>query len=177
MTYFHRLISVQQFGSPSLSAAALSNWRYTPPPTSSAVRSNKRKCKGHRLRGQTHLLTSGLFYSVNDDRYEPYPTSKRRAVSPSVSHLRDTHRTPGSSRGPVAIAIPSGLASGASSPTVGHAYAYPPGPRAASSPTMRNAMILASPILRPTARSLRRDEEDEREIDGAGHAVGGLTLS
>lgn len=96
-----------------------------------------------------------------------------------MSHYRDAHqRTPSGSRGPVAISIPAGFASGTSSPTVGFAsaYAYPPVPRTASSPTMRNAMILASPILRPTARSYRRDEEDEREIDGAGHAVNGLTL-
>lgn len=39
-------------------------------------------------------------------------------------------------------------------------------------------MILASPILRPVPRHGmgRRGEEEEREIEGAGEAVGGLTL-
>jgi hypothetical protein len=40
-------------------------------------------------------------------------------------------------------------------------------------------MGLASPILRPVARgsvSVRRGDE-EREVEGAGEAVGGMTLS
>lgn len=40
-------------------------------------------------------------------------------------------------------------------------------------------MGLASPILRPVPRtgmSLRRNEGDEREIEGAGEAVNGLSL-
>ncbi|KAG5654715.1 hypothetical protein H0H81_007471 [Sphagnurus paluster] len=59
-------------GSPfSMMSTPISQWRYTPPPTTSAVRSNKRKF---------------------DDRFDPYQSaSKRRAVSPSISHLRDSH--------------------------------------------------------------------------------------
>lgn len=39
-------------------------------------------------------------------------------------------------------------------------------------------MVLASPILRPIPRygMGKKGEEEEREIDGAGEAVGGLTL-
>jgi hypothetical protein len=41
-------------------------------------------------------------------------------------------------------------------------------------------VILASPILRPVPRAglgIRRGEGDDREIEGAGEAVGGLTLA
>jgi hypothetical protein len=43
-----------------------------------------------------------------------------------------------------------------------------------SSPTMRSSMGLASPVIRPVPRPRR--EGEEREVEGAGEAVGGLTL-
>ncbi|KAJ6621104.1 hypothetical protein B0H10DRAFT_1790430, partial [Mycena sp. CBHHK59/15] len=158
-------------GSPSMSSmSSISHWRSTPPPTTSAVRSNKRKF---------------------DERFDPYQNaSKRRAVSPSLSYLRDSHPSSPKSRSnprlPISIPIiPSSAASsGASSPTVGvsvGAAAFlsmsrPVG--SVSSPTLRS-MSLGSPILRPVPRSaagVRRGEGEEREIEGAGEGVGGLTL-
>ncbi|KAJ8456763.1 hypothetical protein ONZ45_g18586 [Pleurotus djamor] len=145
-----------------------SQWRYTPPPTSSSGRTNKRK------------------FSI-DDRFDPYPTSaKRRAVSPSLSHLRE-HGGIGSplssrpgTRLPIAIPIsipPSAVSSAASSPTIAGSYGstFPRPMSLTSSPTLRATMGLASPILRPVPR--KRLEGEEREIEGAGEAVGGLTLS
>ncbi|KAF8640521.1 hypothetical protein AX17_000183 [Amanita inopinata Kibby_2008] len=160
-------------GSPSMSVAStpLSRWCYTPPPISGAVRSNKRKL---------------------DDRFDPYPSaSKRRAVSPSLSHLRDGHGTMSSpisrnsnTRLPIAIpmSIPGSTASSTtSSPTISGSFpsSYPRAVSLTSSPTLRATMGLASPILRPVARgsvSVRRGDEG-REIEGAGEAVNGLTLS
>ncbi|KAF7979389.1 hypothetical protein HWV62_42486 [Athelia sp. TMB] len=153
--------------SPSLSHTPAIQWRHTPPPTTSAVRSNKRKL---------------------DDRFDPYPSSsKRRAVSPSVSsYFRDAHsslRTPGTPRLSIPIGIPVNNApSVAGSPTIGSMYATSI-PRngsighmsVSSSPTMRSSMSLASPVLRPMAR-VRRGDGEEREVEGAGEGVGGLTL-
>ncbi|KAJ7246287.1 hypothetical protein B0H12DRAFT_1325128 [Mycena haematopus] len=158
-------------GSPSMSSMgssmSIGHWRSTPPPTTSAVRSNKRKF---------------------DERFDPYQNaSKRRAVSPSLSHLRDSHPSSPKSRSnprlPISIPIiPSAASSTTSSPTVGVGTAAFLVSRSngISSPTMRPAMALASPILRPVARSaagVRRGEEEEREIEGAGDGVGCLTLS
>ncbi|KAF5368507.1 hypothetical protein D9758_002316 [Tetrapyrgos nigripes] len=125
------------FGSPSMSSVSstpINHWRYTPPPTTSVVRSNKRKL---------------------DDRFDPYPnTSKRRAVSPSVSYLRENHPIIGSPvsrsnpRLPIAIPVSvpgSAVNSTTSSPTVG-SYSTRPVPMT-SSPTMRASMGLASPIF------------------------------
>ncbi|KAI6136462.1 hypothetical protein F5141DRAFT_1074844 [Pisolithus sp. B1] len=149
-------------------------WRYTPPPTASAVRSNKRKF---------------------DDRYDPYPTAaKRRAVSPSISYLREVHaslsypRTPnGRPSFPNPLAIPvSNSGSANSSPTV-TSYNMPiyTGSRqvglgsmsVSSSPILRPTLGLASPILRPIARNRRGMDGDERDIEGANEGVNGLTLS
>ncbi|KAF9056572.1 hypothetical protein BJ165DRAFT_1522473 [Panaeolus papilionaceus] len=151
-------------GSPLLpSSTPLAQWRYTPPPTASVVRSNKRK---------------------QEDRYDPYShPSKRRAVSPSVHSLRESHHAANSpitrssgSRLPIAIPISipaSTVSSAASSPTIGNSYpSFPRGISITSSPTLR-PLSMASPILRPLGR--RRDE-NEREIAGAGEAVNGLTL-
>lgn len=134
---------------------------------------------------KTYALTSSLLsdrlsrYTV-DDRFDPYPT-KRRAVSPSISHLRDSHSNMGSPRSgrlPIAIPVPvpsSAMSSAASSPTMaGGQYSRPM--NITSSPTLRASMGLASPILRPLMRA-RRDDRDDREIDGAGEAVGGLSLA
>ncbi|KAJ7751253.1 hypothetical protein DFH07DRAFT_530862 [Mycena maculata] len=156
-------------GSPSMSSmssVSISHWRSTPPPTTSAVRSNKRKF---------------------DERFDPYQNaSKRRAVSPSLSYLRDSHPSSPKSRSnprlPISIPImpASAASSTTSSPTVGVGV----GPAAflsmsrpgngISSPTLRATMGLASPILRPIPR--RRGEGEEREVEGAGEGVGGLTL-
>lgn len=162
--------------SPSLtSAPALVQWRYTPPPTASAVvRSNKRKC---------------------DDRYDPYPTSaKRRAVSPSISYLRETHpslsypRTPNARPSlPIPLAIPvSNGGSATSSPTVtNYSFQNYPTPRQvglgqmslSSSPILRPTLGLSSPILRPIPRIRRGTDGEERDIEGANEGVNGLTLS
>ncbi|KAJ7651714.1 hypothetical protein DFH06DRAFT_551893 [Mycena polygramma] len=156
-------------GSPSMSSMSsmmsISHWRSTPPPTTSAVRSNKRKF---------------------DDRFDPYQNaSKRRAVSPSLSHLRDSHPSSPKSRSnprlPISIPImpASAASSTTSSPTVGvgvgtfMSMSRPT--NGISSPTLRPALALASPILRPIPR--RRGEEEEREIEGAGDGVGCLTLT
>ncbi|KAG0704394.1 hypothetical protein DFH29DRAFT_827973 [Suillus ampliporus] len=162
--------------SPSITSTPMSiQWRYTPPPTTSAVRSNKRKL---------------------DDRYDPYPTSaKRRAVSPSISYLRETHpslvsypRTP-SSRPPVPIPLsipPSNSTSATSSPTVTSGYPFQTYPSSrqvnlgtmslSSSPVLRPSLGLVSPILRPILRTRRGADGEEREIEGAGEAVNGLSL-
>ncbi|KAI0697569.1 hypothetical protein BC835DRAFT_754628 [Cytidiella melzeri] len=150
-------------GSPKLTT---SSWRYTPPPTSSsAVRSTKRKL---------------------DDRYDPYPSAKRRAVSPSVSYLREslsyTPRTPSNARVtiplPHPIAIPVMPSSCASSPSITPSGLA--GPRSMSwsaqsvlsSPTLRAQIGLASPVLRP----MMRRREEGKEVDGAGDGVHGLSL-
>lgn len=122
-----------------------------------------------------------------DDRYDPYPLpAKRRAVSPSVSYLREsqpslfTPRTPnGNGRAalPHPIAIPVVPSSGASSPVVtpsGLSGSRPLswGPQSVlSSPTLRAQMGLGSPVLRPMMR-----RREEREVDGAGEGVHGLSL-
>ncbi|KAG6866061.1 hypothetical protein C0991_009158 [Blastosporella zonata] len=154
-------------GSPMISSMStpINHWRYTPPPTTSAVRSNKRKL---------------------DDRYEPYQTaSKRRAVSPSMSFLRDGGTPMNGRNGRLPISIPinipgSTVNSAASSPTISSSYpsSLSRPVSMTSSPTMRSTMILASPILRPVPRHSmsRRGEEDARDLQGAGEAVGGLTL-
>ncbi|KAJ7161342.1 hypothetical protein C8R43DRAFT_330565 [Mycena crocata] len=161
-------------GSPSMSSMSsmsISHWRSTPPPTTSAVRSNKRKF---------------------DERFDPYQNaSKRRAVSPSLSYLRDSHPSSPKSRSnprlPISIPImPASTASSTtSSPTIGvgvgnAAFLSMSRPvNGISSPTMRASMGLASPILRPVPRSaagVRRGEGEEREIEGAGEGVGCLTL-
>ncbi|KAF8898955.1 hypothetical protein BD779DRAFT_1486386 [Infundibulicybe gibba] len=157
-------------GSPSMSSMSstpINHWRYTPPPTTSAVRSNKRKL---------------------DDRFDPYPSaSKRRAVSPSLSHLRDIHPNNGSPMGtrnprlPISlpITIPSSAVSSAtSSPTITGTYptTIPRTMNITSSPTSRATIGLSSPILRPVPRVMRRGDGEEKEIEGAGEAVGGLTL-
>lgn len=138
----------------------------------------------------TFLITLFLV----DDRYDPYPTSnKRRAVSPSVTYLRESHlsfnpRTPTGSRHPMPlpISIPCGLNSGASSPIVGPSSHNGNGTgrplsigsaSAMSSPTLRAQIGLASPILRPMIRARREGEGREgREIEGAGEAVNSLSL-
>ncbi|EMD41839.1 hypothetical protein CERSUDRAFT_61806 [Gelatoporia subvermispora B] len=152
---------------PSVSASpSISSWRYTPPPTSSAVRSNKRKM---------------------EDRYDPYPTSaKRRAVSPSISHLRDLNSRSGNGTPRLTMPIPIPIpppGSGASSPIVSASSYFGSGrasfgsTSALSSPTMRAQIGLASPVLRPMVRARRDEERELREIDGAGLAVNGLSLT
>lgn len=124
-----------------------------------------------------------LTQQLVDDRFDPYPTStKRRAVSPSLAALEQSQRTPlgrgSSSRLPIAIPISipgSQVNSACSSPTISGSYPRFPGSVGAvsSSPTMRSSMALASPILRPI---MRRREGEEKEVEGAGEAVNGLTL-
>ncbi|KAF9566118.1 hypothetical protein CPC08DRAFT_658277, partial [Agrocybe pediades] len=150
---------------PTMTPSQINQWRYTPPPTASAVRSNKRKL---------------------EDRFEPYQnSSKRRAVSPSVQYLRESHQLAGSpmsrSNGPrypiaIPVTIPQSTASSAaSSPTISNGYpSYPRGLNITSSPTLRATISMPSPILRPLNR--RREEEEEREIEGAGEAVNGLSI-
>jgi hypothetical protein len=174
--------------SPSTTNTPAPQWRYTPPPTTSAVRSNKRKCEFPAWFMDSPSLLN-MNYTV-DDRFDPYPSSsKRRAVSPSISYFREAHgslhtRNPGTPRLSIPIAVPvSTVNSATSSPTV---CTYPtssiPSARngsigqmsVSSSPTMRSSMGLASPVIRPVPRPRR--EGEEREVEGAGEAVGGLTL-
>ncbi|TDL28229.1 hypothetical protein BD410DRAFT_894312 [Rickenella mellea] len=179
------------YGSPSLTSAP-NLWRQTPPPSTSAVRTSKRKY---------------------EERFDPYlPSAKRRAVSPSMSSLRDAH-------GVSPIVIPrspvlrprlsfSQSNSATSSPTVsqssshhslitaalqgqgtsnGHSGHQRSGslscPSLSSSPNIRASLVLASPVLRPVPRlagGARRgngDIEGEREVEGAGEGVGSLTLT
>ncbi|KAF8506582.1 hypothetical protein F5888DRAFT_1797852 [Russula emetica] len=118
---------------------------------------------------------------VDDDRFDPYPTSsKRRAVSPSVSFLRENHtslspiyipRSGSSSRGPIPVPITSSATGSVASSPISHNGTLP-----FASPTMRSSMGLASPITRPMRMSRRIDGED-REVDGTGEAVNGLSLA
>ncbi|KAG7098964.1 hypothetical protein E1B28_000852 [Marasmius oreades] len=153
--------------SPSISSTPINSWRYTPPPTASAIRPNKRKL---------------------EDRFDPYPAAKRRAVSPSISYLRDGHShsslgspiTRNVPRLPLTIPVPvpaSTTPSATSSPTITSPYpsSLTRGVSMAASPTLRSTIGLSSPVLRPLARNGRRDG-DEREVDGTGDAVGGLSL-
>ena len=165
-------------------------WRYTPPPTTSAVRSNKRKCeclcRGQRSHSHVHKTV--------DDRYDPYPTAaKRRAVSPSISYLRDSHsslpypRTPnGRPSLPIPLSIPvSSTNSALSSPTIaGYPFSSYSNPRqvgigpmsVSSSPILRPTLGLSSPILRPIPRHRRGLDGEERDVEGAGEGVNSLTL-
>ncbi|KZT08543.1 uncharacterized protein LAESUDRAFT_723411 [Laetiporus sulphureus 93-53] len=137
----------------------VSSWRYTPPPTSCAVRHNKRKL---------------------EDRYDPYPTAaKRRAVSPSVSFYsaRNGHGMPRLTM-PSPVAVPAGgPGSAMSSPIVSSGSSY--FTRSAnnlSSPTLRPQVGLASPVLRPILSRPRRQADSDREVNGAGEAVNGMKL-
>ncbi|KAH9950990.1 hypothetical protein B0H21DRAFT_818819 [Amylocystis lapponica] len=115
----------------TLGSPIMSNWRYTPPPTSSAVRSNKRKL---------------------DDRYDPYPNaSKRRACrrrSPrcSMAHIwfptyLYAHPYPDSQlpTSPLEASVQAGHVS----------------------PTLRAQIGLSSPVLRPMVRRRFGEEEKE----------------
>jgi len=152
---------VFSFGSPNMTPnSGPSSWRYTPPSSSSAVRSGKRK---------------------HEERYDPYPAAKRRAVSPSMStYLR------GSPRISIPVAIPISVpSSSTSSPVItqmqsfthpNFAFSRPViGSPGVSSPTMRATMgLLASPILRPLPRARR--EGEEKEVENAGEYLGGISL-
>ena len=175
------------FGSPTMTPnSGLNSWRYTPPSTSSAVRSNKRK------RAYIAPFTSNVypgpdselltwFGFTDDDRYDPYPAAKRRAVSPSIStYLR------GSPRISIPVAIPISVPnSSSSSPVVTQMQSYTHsnfgfsrpviGSPGMSSPTMRATVgLLASPILRPLPRARR--EGEEREVENTGESLGGISL-
>lgn len=171
--------------SSAVSSPIISSWRYTPPPTTSAVRNNKRK----RMSSQSKCTLCSMsradndYYAV-DERYDPYPSAaKRRAVSPSISHLREAFNGRGAPRlsMPIPIPIPSGIHSGSSSPIVPGSSSYwsarqsfgSASASVLSSPTLRAQIGLASPVLRPMTRSRR---EGEREIDGAEEGVGGLSI-
>jgi hypothetical protein len=178
---------LQPLGSPLLSSMpnSINQWRYTPPPTTSAVRSNKRKREISFSSG-LEALGSLINRNLVEDRFDPYPSSsKRRAVSPSLQYLRDSHQPTNSpmsrnngSRLPIAIpiSIPQSTASSTtSSPTISNSYpSFPRGINITSSPTLRATLTMPSPILRPLGR--RREEEEQREIEGAGEAVSGLNL-
>ena len=132
---------------------------------------------------------------IDDDRFEPYaPAAKRRAVSPSISHLKDRDLIAPIviPRSPVMLprkSISQSQANSAtSSPTVsnnssgyfymnnGSPFSLPlPGnghhrtgssSSVVSSPTVRASMILASPILRPVPRLAAglKRAEDEEKV-------------
>ncbi|KAG6911596.1 hypothetical protein DXG01_011899 [Tephrocybe rancida] len=146
-------------GSPMISSMStpINHWRYTPPPTTSAVRSNKRKL---------------------DDRFDPYPTaSKRRAVSPSMSYLRDNHTgvgTPMNGRnGRLPISIPvnipgSAVNSAASSPTISSSY-----PTSLSRPSSRSSMSTPAKLTKKQKKGIafrERKTGKGRSKDGAHHS-------
>ncbi|KIY51222.1 hypothetical protein FISHEDRAFT_70865 [Fistulina hepatica ATCC 64428] len=149
----------------SMTPTTATAWRHTPPSASGVIKSNKRKL---------------------EDRYEPYP--KRRAVSPSVAYVRDGYfslGSPGRMTPRLPIVIPSmpgsACTSASSSPTFGSHFpaSFSRAATMSGSPTIR-AAGLASPILRPVVRSTvgrHSDPGDEREIDGAGEAVLGLSIT
>lgn len=140
----------------------------------------------HTLHRRGSTLTM-VAYAV-DDRYDPYPTAaKRRAVSPSISHLRESFngRLSGSAPRlsmPIPIPIPSGIHSGSSSPIVPGSSSYwtarqsfgSASASVLSSPTLRAQIGLASPVLRPMTRARR---EGEREIDSTEEGVNGLSIA
>ena len=105
--------------SPSTTNTPAPQWRYTPPPTTSAVRSNKRKCEFSTWFMDSPSLPN-MSYTV-DDRFDPYPSSsKRRAVSPSISYFREAHgslhtRNPGTPRLSIPIATPVSTVNSATS--------------------------------------------------------------
>lgn len=171
------------FGSPNVTPnSGPGSWRYTPPSTSSAVRSNKRK----RTYISPFNFSVGLnclprFGFADDERYDPYPAAKRRAVSPSMpTYLR------GSPRISIPVAIPISVPnSSSSSPVItqmqsfthpNFAFSRPViGSPGVSSPTMRASVgLLASPILRPLPRGRR--EGEEREVENTGECLGGISL-
>ncbi|KZV87750.1 hypothetical protein EXIGLDRAFT_194796 [Exidia glandulosa HHB12029] len=140
-------------------------WRQTPPPTSNGSRVGKRK------------------FTV-DDRYDPYPTAKRRAVSPSISlSQRDSMLSPlVIPRSPVIR--PSTSMSAASSPvfarpSTGNGNGTGSGMMSlSSSPVLRPSVShLSSPILRPIVR-LRAGAAAamDANAEAAGDGVGGLRL-
>lgn len=124
-----------------------------------------------------------------EDRYDPYPNAaKRRAVSPSYNpHRRDSQSRPtiGNTRFPIPIAIPTSSASSTtSSPTVSSSQASVSLPRQmsissshVSSPIMRPTIGMPSPVLRPILRASWQMEGEEREVEGAGEGVNGLTIA
>lgn len=128
-------------------------------------------------------LHSPWFDLADDDRYDPYPAAKRRAVSPSVStYLRGSPRISIPVAIPIPISVPN---SSSSSPVVtqmqsfthpNFAFSRPAiGSPGMSSPTMRATVgLLASPILRPLPRARR--EGEEREVENAGEGLGGISL-
>lgn len=151
-------------------------------------------------------------FVLDDDRFEPYvPSAKRRAVSPSITYLKERELLVSP------IVIPrspvlrprrsfsqSQANSATSSPTIAYgssAHLYGNGnsfngsfslphngnghhrsgstSSAVSSPTVRASMMLASPILRPTARlagAFRRAGEEEKVVDGAGEDLKDLNI-
>lgn len=132
------------------------SWRQTPPPTANGARVGKRKFTA-------------------DDRYDPYPTAKRRAVSPSVAGMLSPLVIP---RSPVTRpgAAPSSITS---SPV----FARPNGGGGmmslSSSPVLRPSVAhLSSPIMRPIVR-LRAGAAAamDANADAAGDGVGGLRLA
>jgi hypothetical protein len=206
-----KLIFQPMMGSPALSTTSVpppQQWRQTPPPTSasSAVRTAKRKCTSPCLL-VSHYQTNITDIASDDDRFEPYaPSAKRRAVSPSISHLKERELVS-------PIVIPrspvlrprksfsqSAANSTASSPTVSQSsssfympYAMPlsgnghghhrsgSSSSVVSSPTVRSSMILASPVLRPVPRLAaglkKAAEEEERIVDGTGENLRDLNIS
>jgi hypothetical protein len=113
------------------------------------------------------------FAPTDDERFDPYPASKRRAVSPALALASLSPIYIPRPRA-VPVPLPGSLpGSVASSPTVAHRHT---GVGIAGSPTLRASVALASPIARPIRLSGRNFEEGLREVNGAGDGVSGLTL-
>lgn len=110
---------------------------------------------------------------TSEDRYDPYPSSKRRAVSPSVStlgntsspHLPHNHYTHTHSH--------------TSSPSIPHHVSPILIPRSPISLSAYPRSGQSSPIIRPLPRLYANgngDRDREREVRGAGDVLGSIDL-
>ncbi|KAF8342842.1 uncharacterized protein EI90DRAFT_794953 [Cantharellus anzutake] len=104
---------------------------------------------------------------TGDERYEPYSysSSKRRAVSPSVSFAHAVSSSATSS--PISISIPG--------------HFGPPGVPRSPVSISRSMSVHSSPILRPVHRlpnraSDKEERERSRKIQGAGDGVRSMNL-
>lgn len=161
ITSSHFSVHSNQSNSSSSTPRDRDSWRQTPPPTANGSRINKRK--------------------FTDDRYEPYPAAKRRAVSPAFQ--RDGMLSPLIiPRSPVIRPVPVSV-SQHSSPVFrgnGNGNNGMNGMMSlSSSPVLRPSVShLSSPILRPIVR-LRAGAAAalDANADAAGDGVSGLSLS
>ncbi|KAG8852943.1 hypothetical protein FRB96_008462 [Tulasnella sp. 330] len=160
----------------SLSLNGSGSWRHTPPPSNSSGRVSKRKF---------------------DDRYDPYPSAKRRAVSPAVSLSSYQHsHSHGSLASPITlprspISIPRQLPPSATSSPImrpvvrlSERYSISGGGGmmngSGSSGMMTSGIGLVGMGLGGgvswSSATGTVSKAEEKEVSGAGDGVGSLTL-